>query len=97
MCEGAGLEELEGLGRECGSPRKRTAHKFGTVGIPLSCPTGGGKGFVQLDRCRVSVIRGGVCQDVLMGIFHGWGGVVSLGLCARSRVSRTVHGASCAN
>ena len=73
----AGFEELEGLGRECGSPEKRKALKFSILEIPLSCPTEGGKGFVHVGRCRVSVIRGGRLSRHSNGDFPrvGWGSV----------------------
>ena len=49
MGEIAGLEELEGVPRECGSPGKRTALSCGVLGMLLTCKAGGGKDFVLLE------------------------------------------------
>ena len=90
--EGCWIRGAEGVWKRCGSPGKRTALSCGDLGIPLSCPAGGGNDFVLLERCKVSLVRGGVYHGFLTGIFQalGWGSltwvvctVLRLQICAR--------------
>ena len=75
MGEVTGLEELEGFGRECGSPGEQTALSCDVLGILLSCTAGGGKGFVLLVRCKISVGKGGVFHFLRTEFFPGLGWV----------------------
>ena len=57
-----GLEELEVVGRECDSPRKRPVLWFGNMGIFICCGASGGDAFMLLGIfgvLRASVLRGG--------------------------------------
>ena len=78
--------------------RKTNSAQLRRSGVPLYCTAGGGSVYVLLGRCMVSMEKRGRFFIVFArGFSRGWGGVVSLGLCARPRVSRSVHGANCPN
>ena len=69
-----GLEELEGSGRECDSPRKRPVPWFGVMGSFMSAVAGGGSVFMSLWKIWVlgiAVIRGSVYHCMTLGTSLG--------------------------
>ena len=93
---GCWVEELEGSGRECDSPRKRPVHWFGVVGNVMLCMVGDGNVFMFLGMLwalGTAVLRGDAYHCVIMGIFLGLGwGSSTPGCCTVPRL-QGVHGA----
>ena len=76
MIPGGCQEELEGSGRECGSPRKRPVLWFGVMESFMFCMAKGGHVFMFLLKIwglGIAVIKRGVYHCIILGISLGKG------------------------